>query len=218
MCRSMFGASCMMDSAVLAFVALLSKNCYKILICSESVTQSNLRVSVFASAWCASFWLAVVILASMPDADSQPDMDAAQGTADANREKGLNLQEESDAQYKAKGKKGKKADVKSTADAVSKAEPASTTAVDTSAAAPSTDADKDVEMTDAPSSSGDKKHVGEMTGRHCTCKSLSPLAPASVLSDRLSSVTASVQCRLCCQRSKSHMCMLQLTSAVVAST
>ena len=76
------------------------------------------------------------------------------------------LQEESDAQYKNKGKKGSKADTKSPADAASKAHAAPTTASSTSTTAPTTDADKDVEMVDAPgaSSSGDKKHVGEMTG------------------------------------------------------
>lgn len=81
------------------------------------------------------------------------------------------MQEESDAQYKNKGKKSGKVDTKSTADAASKAEPA-TSAMDTSTAAPATDADKDTEMTDAPgaSTSGDKKHAGEMTGNYCSYK------------------------------------------------
>ena len=76
------------------------------------------------------------------------------------------LQEESDAQYKNKGKKGSKADIKSTADAASKADAAPTTAPGTGTTAPTTEADKDVEMADAPgaSSSGEKKHVGELTG------------------------------------------------------
>lgn len=75
------------------------------------------------------------------------------------------LQEESDAQYKNKGKKGSKADTKSTADAASKANAAPATASGTSTTAPA-DADKDVEMVDAPgaSSSEEKKHVGELTG------------------------------------------------------
>lgn len=74
------------------------------------------------------------------------------------------LQEESDAQYKNKGKKGSKVDIRSTADAASKDNAAPTTASGTSTTA--ADADKDVEMVDAPgaSSSGEKKHVGELTG------------------------------------------------------
>lgn len=70
-------------------------------------------------------------------------------------------QEESDAQYKGKGKKGSKAET------TSKAEPASSSA-DTSTPE---DSSKDVEMTDAsvPSSSGDRKHVGEMTGKYELC-------------------------------------------------
>ena len=64
------------------------------------------------------------------------------------------LQEESDAQYKNKGKKGSKSEATSAATA----EP--------NAAPPQADAPQDVEMTEAsaPSSSGDKKHVGEKTG------------------------------------------------------
>lgn len=67
------------------------------------------------------------------------------------------MQEESDAQYKGKGKKGSKAET------TNKAEPASTSA---DSSTPE-DSSKDVEMTDAsvPSSSGDRKHVGEMTGQ-----------------------------------------------------
>ena len=80
------------------------------------------------------------------------------------------LQEESDAQYKNKGKKGSKADTKTTADAANNAGAASTTASSTSTTAMTTDADKDVEMKDAPdaSSSGEKKHVGELTGESAT--------------------------------------------------
>lgn len=76
------------------------------------------------------------------------------------------LQEESDAQYKNKGKKGSKVDTKSTADPASKADPAPATASGTSTTASATDADKDVQMTDAPGTSitEEKKHVGEMTG------------------------------------------------------
>ena len=73
-------------------------------------------------------------------------------------------QEESDAQYKNKGKKGSKADTKSTADAASKADPAPAAESGTSIATSAADAEKDVEMTDAPSTSEEKKHVGEMTG------------------------------------------------------
>lgn len=64
------------------------------------------------------------------------------------------LQEESDAQYKNKGKKG------------SKSESTSTATAEPSAATPRVDATQDVEMTEAsaPSSSDDKKHVGEKTG------------------------------------------------------
>lgn len=64
------------------------------------------------------------------------------------------LQEESDAQYKNKGKKG------------SKSESTSTATAEPSAATPQVDATQDVEMTEAsaPSSSDDKKHVGEKTG------------------------------------------------------
>lgn len=78
----------------------------------------------------------------------------------------MNLQEESDAQYKNKGKKGTKADSKATADAASKADPAPDAAPSTSTTAPTTNADKDVEMVDAPSASNseEKKHVGEFTG------------------------------------------------------
>ena len=78
------------------------------------------------------------------------------------------LQEESDAQYKNKGKKGSKADTKTTADATSKADPAPAIASGISTTPPAADADQDVEMTDAPdaSSSGDKKHVGELTGEN----------------------------------------------------
>lgn len=80
------------------------------------------------------------------------------------------LQEESDAQYKNKGKKGSKADIKSPADAASKADAAPTTASGTSTTAPTIDADKDTEMLDAPgaSSSSEKKHVGELTGNELT--------------------------------------------------
>lgn len=87
------------------------------------------------------------------------------------------LQEESDAQYKNKGKKGSKADAKGTADAASKADAAPTTAPGTGTTAPTTDADKDVEMVDAPgaSSSGKKKHVGELTGESAS------LCPEDVL-------------------------------------
>lgn len=48
----------------------------------------------------------------------------------------------------------------------SKAESTSTAAAGTSAAAPQADSSKDVEMTDSsdPSSSSDRKHIGEMTG------------------------------------------------------
>jgi hypothetical protein len=69
-------------------------------------------------------------------------------------------QEESDAQYKNKGKKGSKAETSS------KAESTSTAAADTSAVAPQADSSKDVEMIDSsePSSSSDRKHIGEMTG------------------------------------------------------
>lgn len=76
------------------------------------------------------------------------------------------LQEESDAQYKNKSKKGSKADSKATADAASKADPALDAGPGTSTTAPTRDADKDVEMVDAPgaSNSEEKKHVGEFTG------------------------------------------------------
>lgn len=76
------------------------------------------------------------------------------------------MQEESDAQYKNKGKKGSKGDTKSTADPAGKADSAPATASGTSTTASVTDADKDVEMTDAPSTSisEEKKHVGELTG------------------------------------------------------
>lgn len=80
------------------------------------------------------------------------------------------LQEESDAQYKNKGKKGTKADSKATADAASKADPALDAGPGTSTTAATTDADKDVEMVDAPSASNseEKKHVGEFTGISAT--------------------------------------------------
>ncbi|DBB02923.1 hypothetical protein WJX77_004368 [Trebouxia sp. C0004] len=74
-------------------------------------------------------------------------------------------QEESDAQYKNKGKKGSKAETSS------RVESTSAGAAGTSAAAPQADSSKDVEMTDSsgPSNSSDRKHIGEMTGKYELC-------------------------------------------------